>query len=124
MTELNDSLVAFVNDLEARNLFEDTLIVTTSEFGRRVDENDEGTDHGGASSMMICTPGASGVHGDAPDLNRLDDGNVVATARFEDYYATIAADWFDIDPNDVLPSGGTPHRADLAQKALGARACS
>ena len=108
MTELNDALVAFTSDLQARGLFEETLIMTTSEFGRRVDENDQGTDHGGASAMMVCGPGTSGVHGEAPNLNRLDDGNVVATARFEDYYATVANDWFGIGPELVLPDGGTP----------------
>jgi len=108
MTELNDATVAFVDDLKSRNLFEDTLIVTTSEFGRRVTSSEGGTDHGGASTMMVCAPGTSGVHGEAPNLNKLDDGNLVATARFEDYYATIAEDWFGIGATDVLPAGGTP----------------
>jgi len=112
MAELNDATVAFVNDMDARGLLEDTLIVTTSEFGRRVPDNDTGTDHGGASTMMVCSPasrgsGNGGVHGVAPDLTKLDDGNVIATARFEDYYATIASDWFGVDPAVVLPTGGT-----------------
>ena len=108
MTELNDAMVAFVGDLSDRGMFDDTLIMTTSEFGRRVDENDQGTDHGGASTMMVCASGSTGVHGEAPDLTTLDDGNVVATARFEDYYATVAQDWFNVSPDLVLPAGGTP----------------
>lgn len=108
MTEFNDATVAFVNDLRARNQLDNTLIVTTSEFGRRVPENDSGTDHGGASTLAIVRPGATGVHGEAPDLGKLDDDNVVATARFEDYYATIAEEWFGIAATDVLPAGGTP----------------
>lgn len=108
MAELNDATVAFVDDLKQRGHFEDTLIVTTSEFGRRVPVNDGGTDHGGASTVMVCGPGAKGVHGEAPNLAKLDDDNVVATARFEDYYATIADHWFDVDPAEVLPKGATP----------------
>lgn len=109
MTELNDAAVPFVDDLERRGLLDDTLVVTTSEFGRRVPENDGGSDHGGASTMAVFGAGRrSGVHGDVPDLRRLDDGNLVATARFEDYYATIAEDWFGIAARDVLPNGATP----------------
>ena len=108
MGELNDALLAFMTDLEQRGELDDTLIVTTSEFGRRVAQNDGGTDHGGASTMMVCQPGHSGVHGEAPNLRKLDDGNVIATARFEDYYATISQDWFGDDPDLVLPSAGTP----------------
>lgn len=111
MTELNDATVALVNDLDARGQLDNTMIVTTSEFGRRVPTNDGGTDHGGASSMMVCGPSSRRtggvVYGEAPDLTKLDDGNLVATSRFEDYYATIAEDWFGIAASDVLPTGGT-----------------
>lgn len=112
MTELNDATVAFINDLGARGQLENTTIVTTSEFGRRVPTNDGGTDHGGASSMMVSSPasraGNSSIYGEAPNLSRLDDDNVIATARFEDYYASIAEGCFGIAGADVLPAGGTP----------------
>jgi len=112
MTELNDATMAFVNDLDARGRLDNTTIVTTSEFGRRVTNNGGGTDHGGASSMLVSSPasraGSGAVYGEAPNLSRLDDGNLVATARFEDYYASIAEECFAIDANEVLPTGGTP----------------
>ena len=111
MTELNDAAVAFVNDLDERGQLHNTMIVTTSEFGRRVTTNDGGTDHDGASSMMVfgsssrSTGGA--IYGQAPNLARLDDDNLVATSRFQDYYSTLAEDWFDIAAGHVLPAGGT-----------------
>jgi len=108
MSELGEAVTVFVEDLTEQGRRDDTLIVTTSEFGRRVEQNDGGTDHGGASTMMVCAPGATGVHGHAPNLGQLDDGNIVATARFEDYYATIAEDWFGVSADLVLPSGSTP----------------
>ena len=108
MTELNEATTVFVDHLAELGLRDSTLIATTSEFGRRVEQNDGGTDHGGASTMLLCGPGTSGLHGEAPDLRALDDGNVVATARFEDYYATIAEDWFGVAASEVLPSGGDP----------------
>lgn len=108
MNELGEATTVFVDHLAELGLRDTTLVATTSEFGRRVEQNDGGTDHGGASTMMMCGPGTSGVHGEAPNLGSLDDGNVVATARFEDYYATLAEDWFGVRASDVLPSGGDP----------------
>jgi uncharacterized protein (DUF1501 family) len=105
MEDLGVSLAAFVEEIDERGLSDRVLVATTSEFGRRVSESDGGTDHGGASTMLVCGAGASGVHGDPPSLQRLDDGNVVATARFEDYYATLSA-WLGVDPDLVLPTGG------------------
>lgn len=106
MTEFNDATLAFVQDLSVRGQLDNTLIVTTSEFGRRVPDNESGTDHGGASTMAVVRPGASGVHGEPSNLSKLDDDNLVATARFEDYYATIAEAWFGIPASEVLPAGG------------------
>lgn len=106
MNEIDEAVTVFVDDLREQGQLESTLLVTTSEFGRRAEQNDGGTDHGGASTMMLLGgPGLSGIHGDAPNLASLNDGNVVATARFEDYYATIAEDWFGIPASEVLPTG-------------------
>lgn len=107
MLEVDEAVSAFFNDLDNRGLSESTLVATTSEFGRRVEQNDGGTDHGGASTMVLCGPGTTGIHAEAPRLNSLDDGNLVATARFEDYYATLAEEWFGVPADLVLPSGGT-----------------
>ena len=108
MEELNEATTVFLDHMSELGMADSTLVATTSEFGRRVEQNDGGTDHGGASTMLLCGPGTSGIHGEAPNLRALDDGNVVATARFEDYYATIAEDWFGVHADDVLPSGGDP----------------
>ena len=50
----------------------------------------------------------SGVHGEAPSLSRLDDDNLIATADLEEYYATLAEQWFGIASNEVLDSGAAP----------------
>src|SRR5262249_28844643 len=39
MGTLNDGLIAFYNDLGNQGLLQDTLLVTFSEFGRRISEN-------------------------------------------------------------------------------------
>jgi uncharacterized protein (DUF1501 family) len=109
MVELNDALTAFLADLDARGRLGSTLVATTSEFGRRPAENGSGTDHGAASVAMVCGPVVAGLHGEQPSLDRLDDeGDLVATVTLEEYYATVAADWFGVGPELVLPSGAAP----------------
>lgn len=49
-----ESIEAFVNDLKTNNTFNDTLILTFSEFGRRVKQNaNVGTDHGTSNNVFI-----------------------------------------------------------------------
>ena len=110
MTQLNDALVAFLNDLEGRGLRESVLVATTSEFGRSAKDNgSDGLDHGAASAVLLAGPVKAGVHGQHPSLTDLDgDDNLVATIGFDQYYATIAETWFGIPASDVLPGNPRP----------------
>ena len=45
---------------------------------------------GQAGMAMLSGPVNPGVHGEAPSLTNLNDGNLKATVDFEQYYATIA----------------------------------
>ena len=71
MATLNDGLLAFYNDLKNQGLLEDTLVLSFSEFGRRISENgSQGTDHGAASVMMAMGGKVNGgLYGTAPNLN-------------------------------------------------------
>ncbi len=108
MMEFGDALAAFLDDLEDRGHAQNTLVATTSEFGRRVPENRGGTDHGAAGMMMLAGPVAPGIHGEAPSLTALDDDNLIATVDFEQYYATLAEGWFGVPSTEVLASGARP----------------
>ena len=114
MIELDQALAAFAADIDKRNLTESVLVATTSEFGRRAKENDNGTDHGTASCALLLGPVHPGVHGDPPSLSHLDEhDNLIATATLEEYYATLAQEWFGIDAAAVLPSTPRPIAAVL-----------
>src|SRR5262245_51223402 len=55
--ELSEGLSAFLKDLAGHKLDDRVLLMTFSEFGRRVKENGSlGTDHGAASSMFVVRP--------------------------------------------------------------------
>lgn len=111
---LNAGLEAFRADLEAAGLADEVLIATTTEFGRRVQQNGDGLDHGTSSCMFLMGPVATGLHGDEPSLRHLDDdGNLVATVSFDRFLATLSA-WMDVDPHDVLPDRPAPLTGVLA----------
>ena len=65
------------------------LVVTTSEFGRRVKENGSGTDHGNGSVQFLAGAGVTGrqIVGDV-DLDKLDDGDLATSIDARSLYAT------------------------------------
>ncbi len=107
MNRLGAGLQAFTKDLQENGLNDRVLLATTSEFGRRAEANQSGTDHGTASTMMMIGP-KPGRHGSAPNFKQLDpEGNVKATVSMTDYYASLAR-WLGINPGDVLAKGANP----------------
>jgi len=71
MATVGDGLAAFYNDLKNVGLINDTLVLSFSEFGRRITENgSKGTDHGSASVMLAMGGGVrGGLYGTAPSLS-------------------------------------------------------
>ena len=77
--EMNDAVASFVKDLKANNRFNDVLLFSFSEFGRRVSQNASGgTDHGTANNMFFISGGLKdkGVLNSLPDLSDLDEGDL------------------------------------------------
>lgn len=110
MAELDQALDVFLTDLANRGHGERVLVATTSEFGRRPEENgDAGLDHGTASTMLLAGPVRPGRSGEQPSFTDLDDdGNVTATMSMNDYYATLAEAWFGVPASSVLPGSPRP----------------
>lgn len=105
MTQLDQGLTAFYRDLAAQGKADDVLVLTWSEFGRRVQENaNGGTDHGSASVMFAVGNGAQkGLYGDQPSLSRLiDNGNLAFTTDFRRVYATVIERWLGTPSEPLL----------------------
>lgn len=112
MGTLNDGLTAFYNDLSNQGLLNDTLVLTFSEFGRRISENGSaGTDHG-AASVMLAIGGRvrGGLYGTAPNLS-LDPanptlenaaGDVRHETDFRAVYAQVIDQWLGADSTAIL----------------------
>jgi len=104
-TEMNAAVDAFVKDLKANNRFEDVLLMTFSEFGRRVAQNASGgTDHGTANNMFLIGGGLKqkGIINPMPDLSDLQDGDLKHKVDFKDVYATILKNWLNADDQKIL----------------------
>lgn len=104
-SQINNALKAFVEDLKQQQLFQDTMIMTFSEFGRRVAENaSNGTDHGTANQMFFISGGLQkkGILNALPDLENLNDGDLIFTEDFRKVYATVLTNWLKADPAKIL----------------------
>ncbi len=99
------SIQAFIEDLKKNDTFKDTLVMTFSEFGRRVSENaSSGTDHGTANQVFILGQDLKkpGFYNDAPQLLNLHNGDLVHTVDFREIYATLLDKWLQVDDDQVL----------------------
>lgn len=103
--DINESIKSFVADLKANGLFEDVLLMTFSEFGRRVSQNaSNGTDHGTANQMFFISGGLKkkGILNALPDLQNLNDGDLIYTEDFRKVYATVLKNWLGADSTKIL----------------------
>lgn len=104
-TQLNDAMSAFVKDLKDNNRFQDVMVMTFSEFGRRVSQNASGgTDHGTANNMFFISGGLKqkGLINGMPDLNDLNEGDLKHTVDFKNVYATVLNKWLGADDKEIL----------------------
>ncbi len=110
LNELSDSIAAFHDDLAAADLADRVVVLSFSEFGRRVQENaSQGTDHGAAAPVFLVGPVARpGLIGGHPSLDDLDDGDLKYHTDFRRVYATLLADWLDCQPAPIIGSGFAP----------------
>lgn len=95
--QLSEALSAFATSMKHGGMWNNVIVMTYSEFGRRAKENKSaGTDHGTASAQMVLGGQVKGgLYGKHPDLSRLDgNNNVQHTTDFRAAYSTLASRWW------------------------------
>lgn len=101
-----ESIEAFVEDLKEQNTLKDTLILTFSEFGRRVKQNaNVGTDHGTANNVFVIGDQLkkAGIYNNLASLSDLDDnGDLKFELDFRTIYATVLNKWLEVNDKKVL----------------------
>jgi uncharacterized protein (DUF1501 family) len=105
MGELDTGLSGFMTSLKDHPAAADVVLMTYSEFGRRVAENlSGGTDHGTAAPLFVVGHAVKGgqFYGAEPSLVDLDNGNLKFTTDFRSVFATMLADVIGVDPKVAL----------------------
>ena len=104
MKELDTSLASFTADLKAQGNFDRVVLMTFSEFGRRVAENaSSGTDHGAAAPLFLIGGKVKpGIYGKAPSLTQLHDGDIIHNVDFRSIYATVLSRWLNAPVEPIL----------------------
>lgn len=98
MNHLGGGLKAFSDAMKKAGMWNNVVVMTYSEFGRRVAENNSaGTDHGSAAPHLVLGGRVrGGMHGKQPSLapDQLHDGDMIHTVDFRQLYATLAQRWW------------------------------
>jgi uncharacterized protein (DUF1501 family) len=106
LQQVADGVAGFFAQLEKTGHARRVVLMTFSEFGRRVDENgSRGTDHGAASCLFLAGPAVKGgVHGKQPGLAPSDllVGDLKHQFDFRQVYATLLENWLGCDSLPVL----------------------
>src|SRR5678809_694247 len=88
------------------------LLMTFSEFGRRVSQNaNGGTDHGAAAPLFLVGDKLrAGLLGKFPSLAPADlyNGDIRFTTDFRSVYAGVLENWLKINSQPILKGKYTP----------------
>ena len=112
--DVSNAVGDFYQDLKEHSANEEVVILLFTEFGRRVQENGSGTDHGsGGVAFMIGDAVKGGLYGEYPSLepDKLDHGDLQWNTDFRSTYATLLEQWMGLDANPIL--GGTYEQLDF-----------
>ncbi len=106
LQDLGDSTKAFVDDMKAQGNMQRVLVMTFSEFGRRVSENaNGGTDHGAAAPMFVVgNKVKAGLLGKYPSLAPQDlfEGDIKYNVDFRNVYASVLENWLKTKSAPIL----------------------
>jgi len=81
-----------------------TVVLTYSEFGRRAAQNhNNGTDHGTATCHFVFGGEVNGgFHGNHPDLSDLKNGDLQFTMDYRALYSSMLSDWLQLPTNSFI----------------------
>ena len=112
--ECSNAVSDLYQDLKEHQANEEVVFLMFTEFGRRVQENGSGTDHGsGGVAFVIGDAVKGGLYGEYPSLeaNKLDEGDLQWNNDFRGTYATLVEKWMGLDSQPIL--GGSFEQFDF-----------
>jgi len=104
LSVFDQAVGAFCRDMKAQGNFDRVMLLTFSEFGRRVAQNASGgTDHGAAAPLFLFGGALKGgLVGQHPSLTNLERGDLVHHTDFRSVYATLLEQWLKTPSAAVL----------------------
>lgn len=127
LSEINSALSSFYAATEELLIMDNVTTFTASDFGRTLNSNGDGTDHGWGGHHMILGGAVNGgeYYGLAPELgsdgpNDVGRGRLLPTTAVEQMAATLGS-WFgcsDQEIRDILPAISNFSETDLGFLAV------
>ena len=109
LTELSGAIMDFTQDLRDHDAAEEVIILVFTEFGRRMQDNGSGTDHGsGGGAFIIGERVKGGLYSEYPPLDPSQWQNgedLKHTIDFRGIYGTVLEQWLGVEPEPIV--GGT-----------------
>ena len=109
LAELSGAIMDFFQDLRDHDATEEVVMLVFTEFGRRMQDNGSGTDHGsGGGAFIIGDRVKGGLYAEYPSLDpsQWENGeDLKHTIDFRGVYATVLEQWLGVDPGPIV--GGT-----------------
>ncbi|MFL9864772.1 DUF1501 domain-containing protein [Paraburkholderia fungorum] len=105
LKQLAEGFASMKSALLELGRWDETLVMTYAEFGRRPRENQSnGTDHGTVAPHFVMGGRVrGGLYGVPPVLARLDgNGNLPVGVDFQQLYATVLGPWWGLDASAIL----------------------
>lgn len=102
LKELDEAVFAFYTEIKRAGLLSQVTLVVFSEFGRRVRDNGNGTDHGTAAPVFVIGGHTTGkIVGSNPNLDDLDQGDLKFETDFRSVYATLLQQKLKHQPSSI-----------------------
>ncbi len=105
-TDVSNTVDTFFTDLRDHDASDNVTLLLFSEFGRRVNDNGSGTDHGAASvAFAVGEHVKGGIYGMYPSLEpsqQEEGGNLKFNLDFRSVYSTILEDWFNLEAEPIV----------------------
>ena len=105
LRDVSGGIHDFYSDVNEHTQRDDVLIFVFSEFGRRVKDNGNGTDHGSGGLALLIGDGVRGGHySEYPSLDpdKLVEGDLAFNLDFRSLYTEILEDWMEVDARPVV----------------------
>ena len=113
-TDVSNAVSDFYDDLKEHDDSENVVVLLFTEFGRRVNDNGSGTDHGsGGIAFVVGDAVKGGLYGEYPSLapDKLLEGDLHYNNDFRGTYATLLERWLGLDSKPIV--GGSFEQIDF-----------